>query len=91
MNKLTTKKQMQMRTLWALVSARSKLRSKVKFFNFVPFFHASLTLCANVEKVQKRGKWYTNHSSNKTNKKSLDPVGLVFLTFFKHFLKATAQ
>ena len=37
MNKLTTKKQMQMKTWWALVGARSKLRSKVKFFNFVPF------------------------------------------------------
>ena len=37
MNKLTTTKQMQMKTWWALVGARSKLRSKVKFFNFVPF------------------------------------------------------
>ena len=37
MNKLTTKKHMQMKTWWALVGARSKLRSKVKFFNFVPF------------------------------------------------------
>ena len=37
MNKLTTKKQIQMQTRWALVGARSKLRSKVKFFNFVPF------------------------------------------------------
>ena len=38
MNKLTTKKQMQMKTWWALVGARSKLRSKVNFFfNFVPF------------------------------------------------------
>ena len=37
MNKLTTEKQMQMQTRWALVGARSKLRSKVKFFNFVPF------------------------------------------------------
>ena len=37
MNKLTTKKQMQMKTWWALVGARSKLRLKVKFFNFVPF------------------------------------------------------
>ena len=37
MNKLTTKKEMQMKTWWTLVGARSKLRSKVKFFNFVPF------------------------------------------------------
>ena len=37
MNQLTTKKQMQMKTWWALAGARSKLRSKVKFFNFVPF------------------------------------------------------
>ena len=37
MNKLTTKKQMQIKTWWALDGARSELRSKVKFFNFVPF------------------------------------------------------
>ena len=37
MNKLTTKKQVQMKTRWALVDARSKLRSKVNLFNFVPF------------------------------------------------------
>ena len=37
MNKLTTKKQMQMQTWWALVGARSKMRSKVNFFNFVSF------------------------------------------------------
>ena len=37
MNKLITKNQMQMKTWWALVGAKSKLRSKVKFFNFVPF------------------------------------------------------
>ena len=36
-NKLTTKKQMQMQTWWALVGARIKLRSKVIFFNFVSF------------------------------------------------------
>ena len=30
---------MQMQTWWALVGARSELRSKVKFFNFVPFSH----------------------------------------------------
>ena len=34
MNKLTTKKQMQMQTWWDLIGARSKLRSKVKFFKF---------------------------------------------------------
>ena len=37
MNRLTAKKQMQMQTWMKLVGARSKLRSKVKFFNFVPF------------------------------------------------------
>ena len=36
MNKLTSEKQMQMQTWRALVGARSKLRSKLKFFNFVP-------------------------------------------------------
>ena len=43
-----------MQTWWVLVGARSKLRSKVKFFNLC-HFHASLSLCANVEKLQKSG------------------------------------
>ena len=59
MNKLTTKKQMQ--TWWALVGARSKLRSKVKFFNFVPFsrlinFVRQRRKTAK-KKKKKRGKW----------------------------------
>ena len=53
MNKLTTKKQMQIQTWWALVGARSKLRSKVIFFSILCHFHASLTLCVNFEKLQK--------------------------------------
>ena len=93
MNKLTTKKRMQMKTWWALVGARSiKLRSKVKFFNFVPFSRLINFVRQRRKAAKKRGKWYTNHSSNKTSRKSLGPVGSVFLKFFsKHFLKANAQ
>ena len=84
MNKLTTKKQMQMQTWWALVGARSKLRSKVKFFNFVPFSRLINFVRQRRKTARKRGKWYTNHSSNKTNrkKKSLGPVDSVFLIIF---------
>ena len=35
MDVLTTYKQNPMQTSWSIVGARSKLRSKVKFFNFV--------------------------------------------------------
>ena len=81
MNKLTTKKQMQ--TWWALAGSRSKLRSKVTFFSILCHFHASLTLYTNVEKLQNRGKWYTNHSSNKTNRKKF---GSCWFSIFNTFL-----
>ena len=68
MNKLTTKKQMQMQTWWALVDARSKLRFKVNCFNFVPFL-CLINFVRQRRKTKKRGKWYTNHSSNKKKKK----------------------
>ena len=45
MNKRTTKKQLLMQTWWALVGARSKLRSKVKYFNFVPFLRLINFVC----------------------------------------------
>ena len=81
MNKLTTKKQMQMKTWWAHVGARSKLRSKVKFFNFVPFSRLINFVHQRRKTAKKRGKWYTNHSSNKTNKK----VWVLF-NIFNNFL-----
>ena len=56
MNKLTTKKQMQMKTLWVLVCARSKLRSKVKFFNFVPFSRLINFVRQRRKTAKKRGK-----------------------------------
>ena len=83
MNQLTTKKQMQMKTWWALVGARSKLRSKVKFFNFVPFSRL-------INFVRQRRKTAKNVGSGtqtiapiKQTEKSLGPVGSVF---FKNFL-----
>ena len=79
MKKLTTKKQMQ--TWWALAGIRSKLRSKVKFFNFVPFSRLINFVCqvtANVKKLQKMREVVYNNSSNITNRKKLGPVGSVF-------------
>ena len=82
MNKLTTKKQMQMKISWALVGARSKLRSKVKFFNFVPFSRL-------INFVRQRPKSAINVGSGtqtmtliKQTEKSLGPVGSVFLIIF---------
>ena len=82
MNKLTTTKQMQMQTSWALVGARSKLRSKVKFFNFVLFSRL-------INFVRQRRKTAKNVESGtptiapiKQTEKSLGPVGSVFLMIF---------
>ena len=82
MNKLTTKKQMQIKTSWALVGARSKLRSKVNFFNFVPFSRL-------INFVRQRPKSAKNVGSGtqaialiKQTEKSLGPVGSVFLIIF---------
>ena len=82
MNKLTTKKQLQMKTWWALVGVRSKLRSKVKFFNFVPFSRL-------INFVRQRRKTAKNVESGtqtialtKQTEKSLGPVGSVFLIIF---------
>ena len=85
MNKLITKKQMQMQTLCVLVGARSKLRSKVKFFNFVP--------CSRlINFVRQRRKTAKNVGSGtqtiapiKQTEKSLGPVGSVFLIIFWTF------
>ena len=78
MNQLTTKKQMQMKTWWALVGARSKLRSKVKFFNFVPFSRL-------INFVRQRRKNKKNVGSGtqtialiKQTEKSFGPVGSAF-------------
>ena len=83
MNKLITKKQMQMKTFWALVGARSKLKSKVNFlFNFVPFSRP-------INFVRQRRKTAKNVVSGtqtiapiKQTEKSLGPVGSVFLKIF---------
>ena len=82
MNKLTTKKQMQMQTWWALVGARSKLRSKVKVFNFVSFSRL-------INFVRQRRKTAKNVGSGtptiapiKQTEKTLGPVDSVFLIIF---------
>ena len=73
---------MQMKTQWALVGARSKLRSKVKFFNFVPFLRL-------INFVRQRRKTAKNVGSGtqtivliKQTEKSLGPASLVFLIIF---------
>ena len=62
MNKLTSEKQMQMQTWWALVGARSKLRSKLKFFYFVPFSRL-INLVHKRRKTEKKKKktWEVVH------------------------------
>ena len=60
MNKLTTKKQMQMQTWWALVGARSKLSSKVHFFNIVPFSRTNVKNCKKKKKKKKK-TWEVVH------------------------------
>ena len=73
---------MQMKTQWALVGARSKLRSKVKFFNFVPF----LRLINFVRQRQKNAKNVGSGTQTivliKQTEKSLGPASLVFLIIF---------
>ena len=68
-----------------------KLRSKVKFFNFVPFSRL-------INFVRQRRKTAKNVGSGtqtiaviKQTEKSLGPVGSVFKKNFKHFLNANAQ
>ena len=82
MNKLTTKKQMQMQTWWALVGARSELRSKVNFFNFVSFSR----LINFVRQRRKTAKHVGNGTPTiapiKQTEKTLGPVDSVFLIIF---------
>ena len=91
MNQLTTKEQMQMKTWWALVGARSKLRSKVKFFNFVPFSRLINFVCQRRKTAKNVGSGTQTIAPIKQTEKSLGPVGSVFKIFFKTFSYANAQ
>ena len=73
---------MPLQTRWALVGARSKLRSKVKFFNFVPFsrFVNFVRQHRKTEKNVVTGK--QTIPPTKQTEKSLGPVGSVFLIIF---------
>ena len=82
MNKLTTKKQMQMKTSWTLVGARSKLRSKVKFFNFVPFSRLINSVRQRPKSAKNVGSGTQTMTLIKQTEKSLGPVGSVFLIIF---------
>ena len=92
MNNLTTKKHMPMQTWRALNGARSKLRSKVKFFNFVPFscliyfVHQRRKNCKKQKQENKTKKNVVNGTQTipqiKQIEKSLGPVDSVFLIIF---------
>ena len=66
-----------MQTSWAIVGARSKLRSKVKIFNFVPISR----LINSVRHLQKTAKNVASGKLtipiSKQTEKSLGSVGLV--------------
>ena len=76
MNKLTTKEQMPMQTWWALVGARSKLRLKVKFFNFVPFSRL-INFVRERRKTEKKNvvSGTQTIAPVKQTEKSLGPIG----------------
>ena len=82
MNKLTAKKQIQMKSRWALVGARSKLRSKVKFFNFVPFSRLINFVRQRRKTSKSMGSGTQTIAPIKQTEKSLGPVGSVFLIIF---------
>ena len=82
MNKLTTKKQIQMKSQWALVGARSKLRSKVKIFNFVPFSRLINFVRQRRKTSKSMGSGTQTIAVIKQTEKSLGPVGSVFLIIF---------
>ena len=73
---------MQMKTWWALVGARSKLRSKVKFFNFVQFSRL-INFVHQPRKTEKNvGSGTHTIALIKQTEKSWGPVGSVFLKIF---------
>ena len=73
---------MQMKTSWALVGARSKLRSKVKFFNFVPFSRLINFMRQRPKSAKNVGSGTQTMTLIKQTEKSLGPVGSVFLIIF---------
>ena len=73
---------MQMKTRWALVGARSKLRSKVKFFNFVPFSRLINFVRQRRKTAKSVGSGTQTIVLVKQTEKSLGPVSSVFLIIF---------
>ena len=82
MNKLTTKKQIQMKSPWALEGARSKLRSTVKFFNFVPFSRLINFVRQRRKTSKSMGSGTQTIALIKQTEKSLGRVGSEFLIIF---------
>ena len=58
-----------MQTWWALVGARSKLRSKVKFVNFVPVSRL-INFVRQRQKTEKKKTHKTKQNKTKQNKKT---------------------
>ena len=78
---LTTWKQKPMQNSWALIGARSKLRSKVKFSDFVPISCLNNFVCQR-QKIAKKVACGKQTIPNKINRKSLGPVGVIFSIIF---------
>ena len=71
-----------MQTRWALVGARSKLRSKVKFFNFVPFSHLINFVRQRRKAAKNVGIGTQTIAPIKQIERSSGPVCSVFLIIF---------
>ena len=75
-----------MQNWWALVGRRSKLRSKVKFLNFMPFSRL-INFVRHCRKTEKKNVASGTQiiAPIKQTDKSLGPVGSVFLIIFYTF------
>ena len=71
-----------MKSRWALVGARSKMRSKVKFFNFVPFSRLINFVRQRRKTSKSMGSGTQTIALIKQTEKTLGPVGSVFLIIF---------
>ena len=82
MNKLTTKKQVQMQLDGPSLAQEVNWGQRSNF-SILYHFHTSLTLYANVEKLQKNvGSGTQTIAPIKQTEESLGPVGSVFLIIF---------
>ena len=76
-----------MKTWWALVGGRGKLRSKVKIFNFVPFSRFINFVCQRRKTAKNVGSGTQNIALIKQTEK----IGSWWFSIFNNFLNANAQ